>query len=159
MKRMKAVIAGAAALLLVVALLGVADGPQGEGASDLENAEIHAAVLSIAEDWINAWNQNDFESMSRLHDTDLRYYWRGRPRGYDAFMEELREHIFPNETFEVEMVEPHVQVLNQHTGIASFQMRGATDPDGTPPGAAVTLVVVERDEVWTIIHVHESPVR
>jgi hypothetical protein len=125
--------------------------PSGTADSELE-------ILAVAEAWIQAWNERDMGSMSQLHDDDLLYYWRGRPRGYETFMGELRDYIFPNETYSVRLVDPRIQLLAASTAVVGFQMGDSEDP-ALEPGGAVTLVLVRRPSGWRVVHIHESPVR
>jgi uncharacterized protein (TIGR02246 family) len=134
------------------------DAVQAQAQDQNSPASTADAVLSIVEAWTEAWNQEDLELMSQLHDSELLYYWRGRPRGYETFMHELREYIFPNETNSVELVNPHIQSVAPDVAIVGFQMRSTESATGEPE-VAFTLGLVRRASGWKIIHVHESAVR
>ena len=127
--------------------------------SDGYAEDVRTSALAVAHAWVEAWNEADEASMARLHDAELLYYWRGSPRGYDTFMAELREFIFPHETYATGMVDARVQVLGPDAAVVGFLLGDLLEDDtvGTP-GAAFTLVVVRRDD-WKILHIHESPVR
>ena len=143
--------------LLVVALSSVPACAQEPG-EQAATAETKREIVSIAEAWTRAWNDEDLELMSQLHDGDLLYYWRGQPRGYETFIQELREFIFPAESISVELLNPQVQLLTSESAVVGFQMRGAESATDDPD-IAVTLVVIRRATGWKIIHIHESPVR
>lgn len=147
----------ASVLLFLPTKLGAEETPH-----DADAAEIRADVISLANQWLSAWNERDMDQMMSIHEPSLIYYWRGRPRGYATFMDELREFVFPEPASSedmVELVDPQVQVLSPDISVIGFQMRGTQDADDMEPGAAVSLVVVRRDDVWRVAHIHESPVR
>ena len=123
-----------------------------------EPVALQSEALAVAQAWTQAWNDRDFDAMSRMHDVDLVYYWRGRPRGYDTFMHELEAFIFPGEADPVELIAPGVQLVAPGVAVAGFQMRGTGSTAGMPE-IAITLVLVDRPDGWKVVHIHESPVR
>ena len=129
--------------------------------SNSVEAAVADTVLSLAEAWVEAWNELNAERMLQLHSEDLQYYWRGRPMSYEVFQRALREDIIPNETYSIEMTDPHVQVLGPNAAVVAFQIRDKASPSGatSPATSALSLIFVRRDAEWKIVHIHESPVR
>ena len=151
---------GAALPLVLTAAISLHANPAAaqEGQDPLWATETRQEVVALAEAWIQGWNEGDLESMTQLHDEDLIYYWRGQPRRYDTFIDELRDYIFPNETFSVRLVDLRVQLLDTSTAVVGFQMGDSRDL-AIEPGAAVSLVLFRRPSGWRVVHIHESPVR
>ena len=147
--------------LALLALAGCADVPATPASAGSSDGALDAAQVGhgIAQSWIDAWNSADLDALAQLHDRDLIYYWRGAPRGYDEFMEELRLFVFPDgEAPEEgdEIRDVRVQEMTPNVLVVGFQLH----PGGTEaPGAAVTLVVAQRAAEWKVTHIHESPVR
>ena len=160
--RQRALTHGFAVWILAISFsAGCADAPRTPESAGSDDGGLSSSEIgrSIAQDWIEAWNTADIDALARLHDEDLLYYWRGSPRGYDQFMEELRLFIFPDGEATEEptaISDVRVQEMTSDVLVVGFHMGGPAANE--PPGAAVTLVVAHRASGWKITHIHESPV-
>jgi uncharacterized protein (TIGR02246 family) len=133
----------------------------GTGSSETETEVALAdTVLTLAREWLDAWNELDADRMLQFYDEDLLYYWRGRPMTYEQFEAAVYEHIIPNESYSIEMTNPHVQVLGADAAVVAFNWRDKADPrnEAQAPRAAVSLIFERRGGEWKIAHIHESPV-
>jgi uncharacterized protein (TIGR02246 family) len=130
--------------------------PAGTGGA----AETAETLLALAEEWLDSWNALDPERMLQFYDEDLLYYWKGRPMTLGQFESALHEYIIPNETYSIELTEPHVQLIGADAAVVAFIWGDKAGPSGEvpPPIAAVSLVFERRGGVWKILHIHESPV-
>ena len=131
-------------------------------ASEVEGEVAPAdTVLALAEEWLDAWNELDADRMLQFYDEDLLYYWRGRPMTYEQFKGALYEFIIPNESYSIEIVDPHVQVLGTDAAVVAFNWRDKADSgeDIPPLTGGASLIFELRGEQWKIAHIHESPVK
>ena len=72
----------------------------------------------------------------------------------------LYEFIIPNESYSIEIVDPHVQVLGTDAAVVAFNWRDKADfgEDIPPLTGGASLIFELRGEQWKITHIHESPV-
>lgn len=152
-------------LVLIAALvlggLGISGGSAQTAASETEaEAAIADTALDLSREWLDAWNELDADRMLQFYDEELLYYWKGRPMTYEQFKGALLEYIIPNESYSIEMTDPHVQLLGSDAAVVAFNWRDKAEPGGEAPSAkaAVSLIFNRHNGEWKIVHIHESPV-
>ena len=80
---------------------------------------------------------------------------------YEQFEGARYEFITPNESYSIEIVDPHVQALGTDAAVVAFNWRDKADPgvDAPPLTEGASLIFELRGEKWKIAHIHESPVK
>ncbi|HUF64744.1 MAG TPA: DUF4440 domain-containing protein [Gemmatimonadaceae bacterium] len=145
-------------ILLTALIVGCAPAPQAQ----VPDAEVETTLVAHAHRWVDTWNNNDVERMSRLHAADVSLQLYGIGDAFvtmDELLEELREENFWKLSWSINMVEPRVRRLGAEAALVAFRLVGKeTRSDGSSrPYAAAYSLVFQRDRHnWKIVHVHSS---
>lgn len=153
--------ASSALLFVMLAGEGLADNEQQASvAADSSEIALGNEIRLLALNWMQAWTDLDANKMAELHDSELAYFWRGKPDSSEDFLDAFENFVVPNAPEEpviYEVLNLNVQVLGSDVAIAAFNFHEKLQDEDS--GAAVSLVFVRRDDGWKIIHAHESKIR
>ena len=121
-----------------------------------DKAVITEEVLEMAHRWNEAWNGDiNINEMMALHHNDLVYYWRGKPISFTHFEEVLKKYIIGIESYNNQIFNPVVNIINSNTAVVGFQL-AESSAEAEDSENAFSLVVTRVDSEWKIIHIHEG---
>lgn len=123
---------------------------------EYDKEKIIKEAIEVAKNWNDAWNgEIDIDRMMSLHHKELQYYWHGKPMTFDGFKEVLKKYIIGVETYNNQLFNPVVTVIDRNNAVVGFQL-GDSDEDVKNDENAFTLVITRVGSEWKIIHIHEG---
>jgi hypothetical protein len=123
---------------------------------EYDKEKIKIEAIEVVENWNDAWNgEIDIDRMMSLHHKELQYYWHGKPVTFDGFEEVLKNYIMGVETYNNQLFNPVVTVIDKNSAIVGFQL-GENSEDVKYDESVFTIVITRIGSEWKIIHIHEG---
>jgi len=126
-----------------------------------QDENLKEEILKITNSYNRAWESLDWEEVSKYHDTDILYYWRGKkgPSNKIEFDKLLQGLFSRMNSYSHKMIDPQLQILNDTAVVISHEVDGDyVGKDGIRVNydGALTYVFQRKEDGWKIVLIHES---